>query len=307
MVKILRKIEVKNPSMLCAWPGMGNVALGAIDYVRRELRATRFAEIETKEFQAPGVILVKEGVAKLPSLPRNMFYFTKNPELIIFEGETQLTGKPGEKVMQEILDLAGKLKVKRIFTGAAFPVSLSHREESQVYGVVNEESLRKTLIEQGIEIMGGGEIAGMNGLLLGYAARRNIEGICLLATLPVYALGFSNPKASKAIVEILARMLGLKIDFTDLEVEVQQMERNFEVIEEKIKEVFPLAEKEEEETKVGVKKEKVPSHIMEKIERLFREAKVDRKKAYELKRELDRWKLFEIYEDRFLDLFKDHQ
>ena len=306
MVRVLRKIDVKNPSMLCAWPGMGNVALGAVDYVRRRLKATRFAEIEAKEFQAPGVILVKEGVAELPSLPRNIFYFTKNPELIIFEGESQLTGKPGEKVMQEILDLASELKVKRIFTGAAFPVSLSHREESQIYGVVNEESLRKTLLKFGAKIMEGGEIAGMNGLLLGYAARRGREGICLLATLPVYALGFSNPKASKAIVEILARTLGLKIDFTDLEVKVQQMEKNFEVIEEKIKEIFPLIEK-EKITKVGVKKEKIPSHIMEKIEKLFREARVDRKKAYELKRELDRWKLFEIYEDRFLDLFKDHQ
>jgi hypothetical protein len=236
-----------------------------------------------------------------------MFYFTKNPDLIIFEGESQLTGKPGERVMQQILELAKEFKVKRIFTAAAFPVSLSHREESQAYGVVNEGSLRKILVKQGVKIMRGGEIAGMNGLLLGYAAKRGIEGICLLATLPVYALGFSNPKASKAIVEILARMLDIKIDFTDLEVKVQQMERNFEVIEEKIKDVFPLAEREEEETKVGVKKEKIPSHIMEKIERLFKEAKVDRKKAYELKRELDRWKLFEIYEDRFLDLFKEHQ
>lgn len=304
MVKVLRKIEVETPSMLCAWPGMGNVALGAVDYARRKLKATRFAEIEAKEFQAPGTILVKEGVVKLPSLPRNIFYFTKNPDLIIFEGETQLTGKPGERVMQEILDLAGEFKVKRLFTGAAFPVSLSYREESQVYGVVNEESLRKALLKFGVKIMEGGEIAGMNGLLLGYAARKGIEGICLLATLPVYALGFSNPKASKAIVEVLVRMLDLKIDLTDLEAEVQQMERNFEVIEEKIREVFPSAEKEE---KVEEEKKKVPSHIMEKIERLFKEAKVDRKKAYELKRELDRWKLFEIYEDRFLDLFKDHQ
>lgn len=304
MVRVLRKIEVKNPSMLCAWPGMGNVALGAVDYARRKLKATRFAEIEAKDFQAPGTILVKEGVVKLPSLPRNIFYFTKNPDLIIFEGGTQLTGKPGERVMQEILDLAGEFKAKRLFTGAAFPVSLSYREESQVYGVVNEESLRKALLKFGVKIMEGGEIAGMNGLLLGYAARKGIEGICLLATLPVYALGFSNPKASKAIVEVLARMLDLKIDLADLEAEVQQMERNFEVIEEKIREVFPLAEKEE---KVEEEKKKVPSHIMEKIERLFKEAKVDRKKAYELKRELDRWKLFEIYEDRFLDLFKNHQ
>jgi hypothetical protein len=40
------------------------------------------------------------------------------------------------------------------------------------------------------------------------------------------------------------------------------------------------------------------------IERLFKEASVDRAKAYELKRELDRLNAFKLYEDRFLDLFK---
>ena len=44
---------------------------------------------------------------------------------------------------------------------------------------------------------------------------------------------------------------------------------------------------------------------METIENLFEEAKADRNKAYLLKRELDKWNLYELYEDRFLDLFRD--
>ena len=40
------------------------------------------------------------------------------------------------------------------------------------------------------------------------------------------------------------------------------------------------------------------------IEELFDQARQDRSKAYELKRELDRHDVFEEYEDRFLDLFK---
>ncbi len=41
-----------------------------------------------------------------------------------------------------------------------------------------------------------------------------------------------------------------------------------------------------------------------RIERLFGQAREDRSKAYELKRELDRLGVFREYEDRFLDLFK---
>ena len=40
------------------------------------------------------------------------------------------------------------------------------------------------------------------------------------------------------------------------------------------------------------------------IEELFDQARQDRSKAYELKRELDRLDVFKDYEDRFLDLFK---
>jgi hypothetical protein len=45
--------------------------------------------------------------------------------------------------------------------------------------------------------------------------------------------------------------------------------------------------------------------VMDKIERLFIEARQDRAKARELKAELDRWNLYELYENRFLDLFEE--
>jgi hypothetical protein len=73
-------------------------------------------------------------------------------------------------------------------------------------------------------------------------------------------------------------------------------------IEERIKEIFPLIEEEIEIPALG--SEKIPNYVMEKIERLFRETQVNRKKAYLLKEELDRWNLYKLYEDRFLDLFK---
>jgi hypothetical protein len=43
---------------------------------------------------------------------------------------------------------------------------------------------------------------------------------------------------------------------------------------------------------------------MERIERLFEAAQADRSEALRLKNELDRWGLFSLYEDRFLDLFE---
>lgn len=304
-IKIDGKVDVKEPVMLAGWPGMGNVALMAIDYLRKKMRATKFSEIDITGFYTPDAVIVERGLAKLPQLPKNLFYYTKHPDLVLFESEAQLTGKAGTILMNEILDLAGEFKVGRIYTGAAFPVPMSYREPPRVYGVANQKSLRDFLAHYRVKIMEGGQISGLNGLLLGFAERRGIEAACLLATLPSYAINFPNPKASRAIVEVLGRILNVRVDMGELDLAIKEMDERMAMIEERIKEIFPMMEKEGEI--VSLEKEKVPDYVMKKIEKLFQEAKLDRKKAYPLKEELDRWDLYKFYEDRFLDLFKEHQ
>ncbi len=54
----------------------------------------------------------------------------------------------------------------------------------------------------------------------------------------------------------------------------------------------------------GLNEEEVPKYIMDKIERMFSEVADDKSRAPQLKDELVRWNLYELYEKRFLDLFK---
>jgi hypothetical protein len=64
------------------------------------------------------------------------------------------------------------------------------------------------------------------------------------------------------------------------------------------------AETEGESADEKPSKPKVSPAVERRIEMLFEQAKADRSKAFDLKRELDRHGVFEQYEDRFLDLFK---
>jgi hypothetical protein len=202
--------------------------------------------------------------------------------------------------------LAQELKVKRIYTGAAFPVPIHHRDQAEVFGAVNKPELRESLLSHGVKIMEGGEISGLNGLLLGYAQERGIEGVCLLATIPVYAVSFPNPRAYKAIVMVLAQLLGIpagRIDIAQLDSAIFEMEQRLDAIEERMRETI-TGEAEPEATGPEESAQEVPHYVLERIERLFEQARADQKVAYQLKRELDRWGLFKSYEDRFLDLFK---
>lgn len=303
-LRIYKKIELTNPVMIAAWPGMGTVALGMVDYLRRKLKAARFAEIKMDPLASMDSVDVNDGLAKLPKAPASTFYYSKDPDIMLFEGEVQLGGKEGIELLHKVLDVAAEYKVSRIYTGAAFPLPIGYKDIPEVYGVANKEVLRDVITKSGVKLMEGGHISGLNGLLLGFAAKKNIEAICLLATMPQYAIGLPNPKASYAIIEVLHKILKINIDMHELSGYVKDMEERLAIIEDKVKDVFTI---EEEAPESLPHEKKIPGYIMEKIEKLFLESKQDKKKASLLKKELDRWDLYKLYEDRFLDLFKENQ
>ena len=304
-IRYYKNIDVVNPVMIAAWPGMGNVALGTADYIRRKLKAVRFAEIKTDPLAALDAVEVKSGLSKLPKTPLSTFYYTKDPDIILFEGEVQPAGRGGIELLNKVLGVAADFKVSRIFTGAAFPMPISYKDASEIYAAANKESLRDYLKDSGIRLMDGGHISGLNGLLLGFAAKKGIDAICLLATMPHYAISLPNPKASSAIIETLNMLLNISIDVRELVGYIKDMEERMSIIEEKVKDVITIEEESIESHPHHEKK--IPGYIMERIEKLFIEAKEDKKKASSLKNELDRWGLYLQYEDRFLDLFKENQ
>ena len=304
-IRYYRNIDVVNPVMIAAWPGMGNVALGTVDYIRRKLKAVRFAEIKTDPLAALDAVEVRSGLSKFPKTPLNTFYYTKDPDMILFEGEVQPAGRSGIELLNKVLGVAADQKVSRIFTGAAFPMPISYKDVSEIYAAANKESLRVYLKDSGIRLMEGGHISGLNGLMLGFAAKKGIDAICLLATMPHYAISLPNPKSSSAIIEALNRMLNISIDVRELNGYIKDMEERMAIIEDKVKDVIAIEEESVESYPHHEKK--IPVYIMERIEKLFIEAKGDKKKASSLKNELDRWGLYSQYEDRFLDLFKENQ
>lgn len=295
------------PAVLAAWPGMGNVGLITVDYLRRKLDAQMFAEIDMSPFFIPDSIVVKDGIAQLPEIPTSVFYATHNPDLIIFESNAQISGREGIMIIKMLLDVLRQFSVSQIYTFAAFGQPMSHAQESVTLVTCNSQSMLETVRKNGVIPMPDGYIAGLNGLMLGVAASRQIDAACFLGTIPSYATNLNYPKASIELVKVFTELFDVHVDHSDLQEGVDAMEQQFDMIEERIKEFVPSLNRDEEEGFKEVEDDQVPRVIMDRIEQLFTEAASNREKATELKNELDRWKLFELYENRFLDLFKDRK
>jgi len=196
---------------------MGGVAIIAANFLRQQLGAEEFAEIDPYHFFSPAQVLIEDGLIQVPELPQSKFYsWDRGYEhsLVIFTGSSQ--PERGYEFAHRVLDVAEEFQVIRIYTFAAFPLFIHHSRQPGVWGTATDAELIEYLRGYGVQLMEQGSIGGLNGLLLGVARERGIEGICLLGEIPVYATQIANPKASRAVLEVLIEMLDIEINLDEL-------------------------------------------------------------------------------------------
>lgn len=205
--------------MLAVWPGIGNVSVIVATYFHNKLEFKELAEIEAAHFFDPIGVVVRDNVVEAPQFPRSKFYYLKNKaggsDIILFIGEDQPTAKSYE-LANCVLDVALKFKVRKVYTCAAAVTRIHHSEQPKVWGAATSYRAAQELRDHQLVRGGNLQIAGLNGLLLGVAKERGIDGICLLGEVPTYATRIQNPMAALAIVDVLTRILGVKVDTTEL-------------------------------------------------------------------------------------------
>jgi len=219
MVKIYARPKLKSPNMVAAWPGIGNVSIIVATYLKRKLGFKELAEVEASHFFDPIGVVVKDSVIEAPQFPQSKFYYWKNKgggsDTILFIGEDQPASK-GYELANCVVDVGMRFQVKRIYTCAAALTRIHHTEEPKVWGVATSQRVTEDLKRYDLVQRGNLHIAGLNGLLLGVTKERDIEGICLLGEVPMYATRVQNPMAALAVLKILTKMLGIEIDITEL-------------------------------------------------------------------------------------------
>jgi proteasome assembly chaperone (PAC2) family protein len=310
------RIEPERPLLLAAWPGMGNVAYGAAAYLKDNLPLEKFAELDSEGIFYKTGVQIKEGLVRIPELPRGEFYFYKNrfPEnefrlrdILLFIGESQPVMEKEYDLALGVVEVAKQHNVGQIITFAATPVNITHHSEPAVWAVSTDPVILQKLPGYGLKIMSSGHIGGLNGLLLGVGKEAGIDGVCFLGEIPFYTAKIENPKSSLAIIRAFMRYTGIEIDTNGLRQMAVYVEEEIDKVSKSTKQTLfgkeaeerPRKENEGAETSHDV----VPHGIREKIEFMFEAAGKDISRAGELKKELDKWELFGEYEDRFLDLF----
>lgn len=263
MVSFRKEPRARACDLVAAWPGIGNLSLIVTRYLREKLEAEEIGEIEPFTFFDPIGVMVKDNIVEAPQFPEGKFHYWHNPagkkDILFFISDEQPSFK-GYDLANFILDIAKKFKVQRVYTFAAAIAKIHHTEQPKVWGVATDTRLLDFIKAFDVVLRGRLQIAGLNGLLLGVARERGIEGICLLGEVPSYTTRIPNPKASLAVLKVLLKVLDVEIDLADLakiaEDSDQQMKRLAaqamgEFIDRYTRPVWPPPEDEEEYEEEG--------------------------------------------------------
>lgn len=227
VIKTFSKPKLKNAIMIEGLPGVGNIGRVAAGYMVEELEAKKFAELYSKWF-FPFVMLHEK--YKIHLL-KNEFYYVKakkkgQRDIVFLVGDCQSLSPQGHyEVAEKILDFAEKIGVTEIITIGGLATG-EMEDKDKVLGAVTDEKMLKNYKNYKIDFEAGekvGYIVGAVGLLLGLWKQRDKDGLCLLGQTAGFPI-VTDPRAAEDILNILMKILKVKLDMKKLDKKVKEME-----------------------------------------------------------------------------------
>jgi len=243
VVVFKEKPVLREPILVEGLPGVGNVGKLAAEHLVDQLKAVKFAEMFSKFFP-PQVLVNDAGTIRLVS---NEMYYVQRPDanndIVIMTGDYQgLTPDGQYELSDKTLMIAKDLGVRRIYTLGGYGLG-KMIEKPRVLGAATDIELVEEMKNFGVTFSKGepgSGIVGASGLLLGLGSLYGMRSVCLMGETSGY---FVDPKGAQAVLEVLAKILGVKIDFTELETKAQQIDQ----ITSKLREAEPPVEPKRED------------------------------------------------------------
>ena len=210
----------REPVLVCGLPGSGYVGKLAADHLVSSLKLKKVAEYSSPTF--PPQVAVKADGTVDPPKAGLFFAQVRGKGLFVFTADAQPTTSEGEYELSDaVVKFAKKCGVKEVYTLAAY-ITGSFSNSPKVFGAGTSKRMAESLSEKGVTLMKDGGISGMNGLLIGVAALRGLEGACLLGETSGYVV---DAAASKAVLELLSKVVGVQVDTSKLKEKAEETQK----------------------------------------------------------------------------------
>ena len=217
LVKTWGKPRLHNARLVVGWTmDVGGVGSAVTTYLREELGAELFAEIEPVDFFALGGVTVINDIVQFPEA---RFYACPEKNLVIFQSTPP--DHNWHRFFELMLDVARAHKVSEVYTVGSMIAFGPHTAPRQYFGTANSPKMKKDLSPFGVtrdvdfETPPGGTPT-LNSFFLWEAKQRRIRGANLWVPVPFYLISAPDPASHLTMLELLDRRLELGLDTTSI-------------------------------------------------------------------------------------------
>ena len=192
--------DLKNVVFIEGLPGVGNVGKLAADFMSCKLEAKRMATILSSDLP-PQVFVDNESYVY--SACNELWYVkdVKGHDIIFLVGDFQASTPQGQFGIGEIVN------------------------QPRVLGTTNDQKIRSKLEKVGVTFVPNepqGGIIGAAAMFLALACEYDIAAACLMGETSGFLV---DHKSAKCVVNVLSKFLKVKVDTSDMDDSVKQIEQ----------------------------------------------------------------------------------
>lgn len=211
----------ENPVFLEGLPGVGNVGKLVCDHIVKQLDATLWCNIYSRDFP-PQVTIQDDGTvqlvrAQLWHVPGGL----EGRDLVVLTGDFQPLSPDGQyDLVEGVLDRIPTCKELYTIGGYGLGASV---DEPSVMGAATDLDMVEALKAHDVgfdDDEPGAGIIGASGLFLGVGMQRGIRGACLMGE----TSGFlADPKSAAKVLTVLKAHIGLEVSSDNLDEEAEEI------------------------------------------------------------------------------------
>lgn len=229
---ITKKVQLKEATLIVGLPGIGLVGKIAVDYLLKQIKAEKIAEVLSDSF--PPSIHTKD--SKIFLIKDDVFYFNfKGKDFLILAGPVQPTldfkvGSAHEhyEFAETLVGFFKSVGVTEIITLAGLNVGdnrLNKKPDVIVAGT-DDEVINNWKKFGAKEDKKEGLISGAAGLLVGIGKLHGIKGACLMGeTNP--QLVYGDQGSAKQVIDFISKRFNLKLKMKSIEKDAKSIEKAF--------------------------------------------------------------------------------
>ncbi|PIN85155.1 MAG: hypothetical protein COV47_03620 [Candidatus Diapherotrites archaeon CG11_big_fil_rev_8_21_14_0_20_37_9] len=240
-IKFIKNKKFNNAVIFTGLPGIGLVGKICVDYMLKQLKAQKIAEITSDSF--PPSVQTKKGLVDL--IKDEIFHYSVNGQDYLFlSGPVQpsLDMRNGSAehydFSSSIISALKEMGVTKICTLAGINVGEKrmHAEPRVIVAASDQKLLDEWKTLGAVNDRPVGLISGAAGLLVGLGKDEGMQGVCLMGETNA-RLVYGDPGAAKKILELLIKKYGFELEMKKMDEESKEIEKTFSALAKQLDDV----------------------------------------------------------------------